>query len=153
MTVRKKEVCSKQSYATAIKYMSFCLLLYCVVKTGFLCLVVENWRRQEKIGVVNRTRQCWGYGVRITRKIFSTSHFRPPTPPLTSSVSLSFPLLTRLNMNLKVASPFLEAVCPPGTFLQHQQHPCIWPTNCTPFSRYPQSLHHSTPSPNHPFTP
>jgi len=56
MTVRKKEVCSKQSYATAIKYMSFCLLLYCVVKTGFLCLVVENWRRQEKIGVVNRTR-------------------------------------------------------------------------------------------------
>ena len=57
MTVRKKEACSvsKQSYATVIKYMSFSLLLYCVVKTGILCLVVENWRRQEKIGVVNRT--------------------------------------------------------------------------------------------------
>ena len=57
MTVRKKEACnlSKQSYAAFIKYMSFCLLLYCVVKSGFLCLVVENWRRQEKIGVVNRT--------------------------------------------------------------------------------------------------
>lgn len=47
--------------------------------------------------------------MRITRKIFSTSHFPPnPPPPLTSSVSLSFPLLTRLNMNLKVASHFLK---------------------------------------------
>jgi len=57
MTVREKETCSlsKQSYDTVIKYMYFCLYLYCVVKTGFLCLAVENWRRQEKIGVVNRT--------------------------------------------------------------------------------------------------
>ena len=46
MTLHKKETCSvnNQSYDIVIKYMSFCLHLYCVVKTGFLCLVVENWR-------------------------------------------------------------------------------------------------------------